>query len=251
MVLKPEQERVRTLLVDTITLLCRNGLTYKTEFNINALIGITLDKDDVFLVDIRETIKNSIEENEPADEKKQSQTSSSRNSKSRKRRKTTNRCGDTSESETEHDTSSKISATNKSNVSRRSSDSTEPPTRQSIKQELFENAQDDSVELLIVKPEPGYRQRSCDKSNAVASAGDMLSDLAQQAYSVASSSDVLPGPSSWDPGQASSFSSQALNMSSSQGIQSSQSQVGSGFFLSIFSIVVSEASSLYLLFSDS
>ena len=64
MVVKEEQERVRTLLCDTITLLCRNGLTYKNEFNISAVIGITLDKEEVMLVDIRETIKNTADEAE-------------------------------------------------------------------------------------------------------------------------------------------------------------------------------------------
>ena len=62
MVVKEDQERVRLLLSDTITLLCRNGLSYKSEFQISALIGITLDKEDVVLVEIRDTIKNSNEE---------------------------------------------------------------------------------------------------------------------------------------------------------------------------------------------
>ena len=64
MVLQPDQERVRALLTDTITLMCKNGLKYKTEFCISGVIGITLDKCDVFLVDIRETIKSDTPENE-------------------------------------------------------------------------------------------------------------------------------------------------------------------------------------------
>ena len=55
--LPPDQERVRSLLADTIKLLCKNGLSYKTEFCLNGVIGITLDCSDVFLVDIRETVK--------------------------------------------------------------------------------------------------------------------------------------------------------------------------------------------------
>ena len=56
MVLKADRERVKALLTETITLLCKNGLKYQSEFAIEALIGITLDRDDVFLVSIKETI---------------------------------------------------------------------------------------------------------------------------------------------------------------------------------------------------
>ncbi|KAK2146195.1 hypothetical protein LSH36_625g01004 [Paralvinella palmiformis] len=58
MVLKADQERVKTLLRDTITLLCRNGLTFKSKFSIEALIGVTLDDSDVFLVSINELIRS-------------------------------------------------------------------------------------------------------------------------------------------------------------------------------------------------
>ncbi|KAK2146196.1 hypothetical protein LSH36_625g01015 [Paralvinella palmiformis] len=57
MVLKADQERVKTLLKDTITLLCRNGLTFKSKFSIEALIGVTLDDSDVFLISINELIQ--------------------------------------------------------------------------------------------------------------------------------------------------------------------------------------------------
>ena len=60
MVIKADQERVKSLLKDTITLLCKNGLHYKSEFAIEALIGITLDKNEVFLVNINETIYDDI-----------------------------------------------------------------------------------------------------------------------------------------------------------------------------------------------
>jgi len=58
MMLKKEQERVKELLKETITILCRNGLHYKNEFSVEALIGITLDREEVFLVNICETIKS-------------------------------------------------------------------------------------------------------------------------------------------------------------------------------------------------
>ena len=61
MVLKPDQERLKALLKETITLLCKNGLNYSSEFCIEALIGITLDKDDVMLVSINETVQTEAE----------------------------------------------------------------------------------------------------------------------------------------------------------------------------------------------
>ena len=63
MVLHAEQERVRLLLKEAIPLLCKNGLTYNKEFCIEALVGITLDQNDVFLVSIKETVAGDIEVN--------------------------------------------------------------------------------------------------------------------------------------------------------------------------------------------
>ena len=58
MVLKADQQRVKALLTETITLLCKNGLHFRTQFTIEGLIGITLDQDEIFLVNINETIKS-------------------------------------------------------------------------------------------------------------------------------------------------------------------------------------------------
>lgn len=55
MVLKADQERVRTLLTETITLLCKNGLHYQSEFSIEGLIAITVDNHEIFLVSLKET----------------------------------------------------------------------------------------------------------------------------------------------------------------------------------------------------
>lgn len=59
MVLKPDQQRIKDLLSETIALLCRSSLNFKSEFSIEALIGITLDQDDVFLVSIKETVRTN------------------------------------------------------------------------------------------------------------------------------------------------------------------------------------------------
>jgi len=54
--LTADQQRVKSLLTETVTLLCKNGLHFQSEFSIEGLIGITLDNQDVFLVSIKETI---------------------------------------------------------------------------------------------------------------------------------------------------------------------------------------------------
>lgn len=56
MVLTADQQRVKALLTETITLLCKNGLRFQDKFCIEGLIGITLDEDDIFLININETI---------------------------------------------------------------------------------------------------------------------------------------------------------------------------------------------------
>jgi len=59
--MRPEQERVKNLLLDTVTLLCRNGLTYRCELKIQGLLGITLDDEEVFVVHINEKISDNID----------------------------------------------------------------------------------------------------------------------------------------------------------------------------------------------
>ena len=65
MVLKSDQDRIRNLLSETIVMLCKSGLDFQSEFNVEALIGITIDTDDVFLVSIRETVRLSESSTEP------------------------------------------------------------------------------------------------------------------------------------------------------------------------------------------
>lgn len=62
MVLTADQQRVKALLTETITLLCKNGLHFQSKFCIEGLIGITLDEDDVFLVNINETFHTHIDD---------------------------------------------------------------------------------------------------------------------------------------------------------------------------------------------
>ena len=56
--MKADQERVKTLLTDTVSLLCKNGLQFSKELKVQGLLGITLDNDDVFVVHINEIFES-------------------------------------------------------------------------------------------------------------------------------------------------------------------------------------------------
>jgi len=65
--MKRDQQRVRMVLADTVTLLCRNGLAFQHELRIQGVIGITIDKLDAFIVHINETFHGISEENSSSD----------------------------------------------------------------------------------------------------------------------------------------------------------------------------------------
>jgi len=52
-----QQDHIQAVLKDTIVLLCQNGLQYQSEFNIEALVAITVDQSEVLLVSIKESIQ--------------------------------------------------------------------------------------------------------------------------------------------------------------------------------------------------
>jgi len=53
---KEQHEKVRVLLKNAVTSLCRQGLGNNAGFSIEALIGITLEDGDVMLISINETV---------------------------------------------------------------------------------------------------------------------------------------------------------------------------------------------------
>ena len=53
---KSDRIRVKGLLTEAIRMLCKSSLPYKSELNIEGLLGITLDNNDVFLVNINESV---------------------------------------------------------------------------------------------------------------------------------------------------------------------------------------------------
>ena len=56
---KTDQLRMRSLLTEAVTLLCKTGLQFCSEFTVEGLLGITLDNDDIFLININETVKTT------------------------------------------------------------------------------------------------------------------------------------------------------------------------------------------------
>ena len=56
MKLRQEQLKLQILLKETITLLCKNGLEFNNGFVVNALIGITTDDSETFLVKLEEKV---------------------------------------------------------------------------------------------------------------------------------------------------------------------------------------------------
>jgi hypothetical protein len=57
--LTEDQLKVKALLAETITLLCKNGLKFSTELRIEGLIGVTVDNDKILLVNINEAIRSA------------------------------------------------------------------------------------------------------------------------------------------------------------------------------------------------
>jgi len=61
-----EREKLKKLLQDTVTMLCKNSLLYEQSLCIEGVIGITVDNDDAFVVHINNTSEpafNSTSEN--------------------------------------------------------------------------------------------------------------------------------------------------------------------------------------------
>jgi len=58
--MKPDQERIKTLLADTVTLLCRNGLHFQQQLCVQGVLGITVDDSDVFIVHINESFTEQV-----------------------------------------------------------------------------------------------------------------------------------------------------------------------------------------------
>lgn len=58
--LQADQLRLRSLITESIILLCKTGLTYKSEFRVEGLLGITIDNAEVLLINIKETVASPV-----------------------------------------------------------------------------------------------------------------------------------------------------------------------------------------------
>ena len=54
--MRDDQKRVSSLLIQTVSLLCKNGLHFEKNLHIQGLLGITVDEKDVFIVQIDENL---------------------------------------------------------------------------------------------------------------------------------------------------------------------------------------------------
>ena len=207
MVVKEDQERVKVLISDTITLLCRNGLTFKSKFNINALIGITLDEDDVFLLDIRETVKNAgVGEESGAESDNVDKDSISSQTQSRKLKKKRKhiRSNDHSDSDSEAGSFDDSTA--------------EPLAKRPVKQE---GDREDNDDLVFIKDEPAdISSASANRSTYGNSLyqhqtphqnSDILGNLAQhgQLYATPAASESLGASNQWDHSSSQAVFSQS------------------------------------------
>jgi len=69
--MKPDQERIRSLLVDTISLLCRNGLNFENELRVQAVVGVTVDTDECFVVHLNKCFERKLLQEENCENEKQ------------------------------------------------------------------------------------------------------------------------------------------------------------------------------------
>ena len=227
MVLKPEQDRVRALMADTVSLLCKNGLHYTKEFSIEGLLGITLDRNQVFLVNINEIVKmegyKSESDSDGSDPGSDAQSPKSP-SKKRKRRKSKSK--ETTGSHSGGDADDTSNDTSASFAHQSSVDTTEPPNKRlNIKEEHSDSDED----LVFIKDEPGGSgdlsnmsfSQSANLSHTGGAQNNILGDMSQhgQLYATPSSGD----PSTWDP---SAFNQSALSSQPPTTAAGNQQQVG-------------------------
>lgn len=59
MMSRMEKHRLKKLLSDTLLLLCQNSLPDGACFSIEALVGLTLDNDEILLVSLNKTVSGS------------------------------------------------------------------------------------------------------------------------------------------------------------------------------------------------
>lgn len=67
-----DKQKIKQILTATIVSLCNNGLSFESELCVEGLLGITLDRKDVLLVSIKETINGALKKKpKPAESQSQ------------------------------------------------------------------------------------------------------------------------------------------------------------------------------------
>ena len=64
--MKQDQQRIQSMLLSTVSMLCRNGVQFDRELKVEGLIGITIDNDEVFLVHIDENMCSATQDTQIA-----------------------------------------------------------------------------------------------------------------------------------------------------------------------------------------
>ena len=64
--MKQDQQRIQSMLLSTVSMLCRNGVQFQRELKVEGLIGITIDNDKVFLVHIDEKMCSATQDTQIA-----------------------------------------------------------------------------------------------------------------------------------------------------------------------------------------
>lgn len=155
MKLPEDQTRLKGLLQETITLLCKNGLNYRAEFSVEALIVVTLDREQMFHANIKETVaKEGVDlslEFVDSDSEKEVSSTIVKRGKTGKRRRQQQR--DDSPEVPEKRTSSRDYGDNS-----QAGDGEDP--RSDPDQQVKDENDENSSECLIVKDEQGNRSQN-------------------------------------------------------------------------------------------
>ena len=149
--MKPEQEQVRNLLTDTVSLLCKNSLFYNDELRVEGVIGVTLDNSDVFIIHINEKFGGSPVEGEGSSKKERSSQSTSKQDAQGKKIRSDRDDGHGTVTENSRSSSNRSTPTGCSQSSTQ-----ESLSRMKVKRELVD--EDDDL-MIVEKIEPDMRSQ--------------------------------------------------------------------------------------------
>ncbi len=221
MVLSQVEGIMRKMLSDTILALCRNTLPYSGEFSVEGLLGITLDKKEIFLININETIHkeghvthkkrqriddaSSNNDDSSSRENDDDSQDSSRRKRKRKRKRKSDKSKDELNSDLEKEELQVDEQTDNNDSADVSNNHLDNHSLHHVKQECDADNQynndEDNEDLVFIKEEPKDASESGSYSFPVAGGGgqygmsdtDGLGHLQELALQL-SSSDMSSSP---------------------------------------------------------